>query len=1165
MGSANFIKSLVGAVAKEAPELARGATRRPATINIGLDINGGEKLAPEEALAAIQRYGVRPISAKIAQSDTEPTLVVELDRALKPDEANELSAALRQEAIAQVDETGAGDLYGPMADKWKPFNGDYFITHSGERLGSSQVLDGLKQISGEPVEKAGGGLIEDAAKMLLGAAKKGEEKTAQTMRLYHGRAFHKPIQQLDPLISANQLGIHLGDAPTASMFAPIRDNVKPTDAGGRVIPLDVTINNPLRLMDNTGKWNPDDVYKQLVDKGLIQRDSELESRLAWARKGYSVDEEGTLIDDENAPMNAMLEIQDIIRGLGHDGVVYKNRYEFPDEAAQSRAEMRDRSELNSLSDEDFAKEFPEATDSYIAFRRDQLKSPFGDGPGVGYAGGGVVRKLGSGIAELLDFSGVHAGNQIRDDIVRGTELRGDGRKFTNFFGDVTSGASEKYKPHGLDNYDPAITLDEDAARFRALRDGYSGNFDNHIKTSIPGFDETQNAVGSSLLKTYGKNGGDILDIGSSEGALIKALSAASDGRIRTTGIDPNPAMLRTYLEKPQAPGSQSILSAFGSADDAGKLAWEEADGTPIHYFDPGDNKYDAAHEAMVFQFISNARRAQAERMKQLLKPNGLAIFEEKFGNPKAIFDANEAKKDAYKAKYYTPEQMEIKRKEVLNTGNDAVEGMTDLQVSQAEMEKILRDTFKHRAQFWDSGNFKGYAASDDLRALEDYLNNLQSLDSEYATARTPRGFADGGQVSPDQDIADWEFLNNYVASQPEDVQSMTHVGAKPRRPVTLETFGHEFDLGDAPYDVAQSMSTMAQAANDGARMGVYAVPGVGPFIGAGLDTAEAVATGDPTAAVMAAGFGPGGKMAKAALAGTLAYGVDPADAEAGMFGQLSKWGSSKEGQALLNRAKRLHSQGESMDFIRQQNNWFLDRDGVWKFELPSAGTTADLKLLRRGNLGEVYHDPHLFDQHPELETFTVRRARDMKGGAFDPNNDEILIGDISDPAYARDFGGAPGLLAHEVYHKKANMDGWAHGSNTDWGRYHIIEDMKRFLSKKEPGSLTSGDVAGRMMGDYMQKLQGDHQKALASARYNAELGEVLARREQQRMNMNAGEIKSSNPLTTLDTPDDAIFQRNVPATPWQWKSLVDHNNALANAKAANEAAAAAKPKAKGRR
>jgi hypothetical protein len=128
-------------------------------------------------------------------------------------------------------------------------------------------------------------------------------------------------------------------------------------------------------------------------------------------------------------------------------------------------------------------------------------------------------------------------------------------------------------------------------------------------------------VGDALIKTFGQRGAEMLDIGTSEGALIKAIAEGSKGNIRSVGIDPNKLMADTFYTKPQAKGASFSLAAFGSAQDAGKEAWREDDGTIIYTFDPAGRTFDV-HEAMVFQFISNARNAQVARVKELMKPDG---------------------------------------------------------------------------------------------------------------------------------------------------------------------------------------------------------------------------------------------------------------------------------------------------------------------------------------------------------------------------------------------------------------------------------------------------------------------------------------------------------------------------------------------------------------
>jgi hypothetical protein len=142
---------------------------------------------------------------------------------------------------------------------------------------------------------------------------------------------------------------------------------------------------------------------------------------------------------------------------------------------------------------------------------------------------------------------------------------------------------------------------------------------------------------------------------------------------------------------------------------------------------------------------------------------------------------------------------------------------------------------------------------------------------------------------PDRDIVDYEALKEQVSQQPQPVQQMTHVGAPPMRDIKVDMplFGGEYNVGQAPYNIANPMSGVAQTAYDLKTVPLYFTPMTAP-IGAGMDVAEGIATGDPLTASLAIGFGPGGKMAKAAGIGSANYFIDPSEAEAGPARWFSK-------------------------------------------------------------------------------------------------------------------------------------------------------------------------------------------------------------------------------------------------------------------------------------
>jgi hypothetical protein len=64
--------------------------------------------------------------------------------------------------------------------------------------------------------------------------------------------------------------------------------------------------------------------------------------------------------------------------------------------------------------------------------------------------------------------------------------------------------------------------------------------------------------------------------------------------------------------------------------------------------------------------------------------------------------------------------------------------MVGNQVTIAEMNKVLKGNFKFIVQFWDSGNFKGFAASDNKKKLNALIENMEDTHSEYSTIRTPK-------------------------------------------------------------------------------------------------------------------------------------------------------------------------------------------------------------------------------------------------------------------------------------------------------------------------------------------------------------------------------------------------------------------------------------------
>lgn len=139
-GAASKTKNGTATQALHDPSIGAGS----ATVNVGLAVHGGGAITPEEVGAALKAVGVDVLRSATHQSDTEPTLIAELSRPLTPQEAHDVSAALKQDAIAQVTPEGGG-LFGPKAADWGQFNPDFFLTMNGNRLSSGEIAATIDQ------------------------------------------------------------------------------------------------------------------------------------------------------------------------------------------------------------------------------------------------------------------------------------------------------------------------------------------------------------------------------------------------------------------------------------------------------------------------------------------------------------------------------------------------------------------------------------------------------------------------------------------------------------------------------------------------------------------------------------------------------------------------------------------------------------------------------------------------------------------------------------------------------------------------------------------------------------------------------------------------------------------------------------------------------------
>lgn len=314
-----------------------------------------------------------------------------------------------------------------------------------------------------------------------------------------------------------------------------------------------------------------------------------------------------------------------------------------------------------------------------------------------------------------------------------------GKHFDKFFTDVTQG-NQTYVPQT--EHKPILDMSQHQDWIQT-REQYHGNFDKHIKTSIPTFGEIQDKKGHAIVKAFGDKEIDMLDIGGSEGSFARTISHMTQGKVRTEVLDPNDAMHDFYKSKPETPGSTYNKAAF-------MTGWINDDGSKMHAVNSKTTtkRYDIIHEAMAFQFISNQRDAQVDEVKSLLKPGGLFLTEQKLKNDQ--WDENEKFKDTnHKDLYYSKDALAKKDKVVAfaaekkpafaqDKDEEEAVGMVNNMVHHDEYERTLGSKFAVVFQYWDSGNFKGYAASDQGYMVQKFLTALGPVQSKFSTVDLPR-------------------------------------------------------------------------------------------------------------------------------------------------------------------------------------------------------------------------------------------------------------------------------------------------------------------------------------------------------------------------------------------------------------------------------------------
>ena len=198
--------------------------------------------------------------------------------------------------------------------------------------------------------------------------------------LYHGTHSKNPFDTFDMFKA--EIGAHFGTEDIANGFGlgydpdwllqqTAEDQKILSKEGSRVIPVWLSIQNPLRMIDQ-GTWDLGYIAKTMLENGSVtqkQVDEWDAAHQAEWKSHWGPEKKNVGPFDRNASAHKLLEIG------GYDGIRYINRREG--RIPKAVREMGSR-EKNEMTDAEFLKVAPQATESWIALYPEQIKSAIGN-------------------------------------------------------------------------------------------------------------------------------------------------------------------------------------------------------------------------------------------------------------------------------------------------------------------------------------------------------------------------------------------------------------------------------------------------------------------------------------------------------------------------------------------------------------------------------------------------------------------------------------------------------------------------------------------------------------------------------------------------------------------------------------------------------------------
>lgn len=218
------------------------------------------------------------------------------------------------------------------------------------------------------------------------------------------------------------------------------------------------------------------------------------------------------------------------------------------------------------------------------------------------------------------------------------------------------------------------------------------------------------------------------------------------------------------------------------------------------------------------------------------------------------------------------------------------------------------------------------------------------------------------------------------------------------------------------------------------------------------------------------------------------------------------------------KAKMLADMGTDSRTIWQQTGTWKGPDGKWRQEVDDSSSkitnTANLDIKQNqrfsGPISQAFENKPLYEAYPQLQTIDTFVNKDLGGGVFDPQRQEITIMMPTE-------GGQRTVALHELQHAVQQQEGFARGGRMD--------EFTNYTGALERARLNNGIDPVTGDADFVIEERIKNFGADPFDAYRRLAGEAEARAVEKRRDLSSEQRYATFPEKSYDVPLDQLIIR----------------------------------------